>query len=304
MIYTVTFNPSIDYTARLETLKWGSVNRTCRESIRPGGKGLNVSIVLKRLGIESVAIGFIGGFTGDAIADMAEQTGIRTDFIRCEGYSRINVKLKTLRETEINGKGVCVGKAESELLMRKLAEIKDGDWLVLAGSVPCGASPDTYADIMRAVSEKDVKVVADASGDLLKRTLRFKPFLVKPNVRELGEVFGVEVTSEEQVLHYARELQLLGARNVVVSLSEKGAVMLTECGRTLRCLPPQGEAVDSVCAGDSLVAGVIAGLLKTGSFEEALITGVAAGSATAFSEWLADGAQIEFLKKGLKVQKI
>lgn len=296
MIYTVTLNPSVDYIVQVEDLTLGETNRTCKESIRLGGKGLNISIVLKRLGIESVAIGFIGGFTGDAIAEMAAQSGIKAEFIRCGGNSRINVKLKAREETEINGKGASIGEVGLKRLMRKLERLKDGDWLVLAGSVPHG-DENVYAEIMRSLSGKDVKVVVDASGEPLKRTLCLKPFLVKPNLRELEEIFGVQIDSEEQVVRYAKETAALGAKNVVVSMAEKGALMLAENGQICRCVPPRGRLIDSVGAGDSLIAGFIAGFLGTGSFEEAFRTGVAAGSATAFSEWLADGDLIASLKK-------
>lgn len=297
MVYTVTFNPAIDYIARVENLVLGETNRTYAETIHPGGKGINVSIVLKRLGVESVALGFTGGFTGAAIEDMLEQTGIKTEFIRCDGNTRINVKLKERTETEINGKGVVVGAAEMSEFMTKLEELQDGDILVLAGSIPAGMSVDLYADIMRSLSGKDIRTVVDATGELLKRTLPFKPFLIKPNVQELGEIFGTKIQTEKDIIAYAVKLTELGARNVIVSMGGKGAIMVGEDGKIRKCLPPSGKVVDSVGAGDSLVAGFIAGHIESGDFDEAFRTGVATGSATAFSVWLAEKELVSELKK-------
>lgn len=300
MIYTVTFNPAIDYIARVEKLTLGETNRTCGETIHPGGKGINVSVVLKRLGVETVALGFIGGFTGAAIADMLRDTGITTDFIACEGNTRINVKLKEQVETEINGKGVIVKEGEMKELYGKLSALDNGDWLVLAGSIPSGMSENLYADIMGTLSCKDVKVVVDATGELLRRTLIYKPFFIKPNIRELEELFGVEIDSDEKVLVYARKLIELGAQNVAVSMGGKGALLVTSGGETYRYASPKGKVIDTVGAGDSLVAGFIAGYVQTGSYSEAFRTGVATGSATAFSVWLAEKDLVEELKKKVK----
>lgn len=300
MVYTVTFNPAIDYIARVDELVLGETNRTVAETIHPGGKGINVSIVLKRLGTESQALGFIGGFTGAAIKDMVLQTGIATDFIECEGNTRINVKLKEKTETEINGKGVTVKSEEMARLYAKLEKLKDGDVLVLAGSIPHGMSADLYADIMKSLQGKNVKVAVDATGELLKRTLAYRPFLVKPNVQELGEIFGTRITSDDEIVAYAKKLAAAGAQNVIVSMGGKGALMVAENGEQYRFMPPKGKVVDSVGAGDSLVAGFIAGYLDTGSYEEAFRTGIAAGSATAFSEWLAEKELVIELKKQVK----
>ncbi len=288
MIYTITFNPAIDYIARTETLMLGKTNRTTEEYIHPGGKGINVSIVLKRLGVESVALGFIGGTLGGLLAEMLGQTGITTDFIQTDGNIRINVKLKCDTETEINGRGVAVNEAALCKLKEKLQTLKEGDWLVLAGSIPQGMPDTIYADIMRELSPRNVNVVVDATGKLLKNSLPQKPFLVKPNVQELGEIFGVEIKTEEEIVQYAEELQKLGAENVIVSMGGKGALMVTQDGQVLRRLPPKGKVVNSVGAGDSLIAGFIAEYIRTHSYAQAFTSGIATGSATAFSSWLAE----------------
>lgn len=297
MVYTVTFNPAIDYVARVEKLTLGETNRTKEESIHPGGKGINVSIVLNRLGVDSRALGFIGGFTGAAIEDMLENTGIATDFIHCEGNTRINIKLKEQSETEINGKGVVINISEMDALLVKLKQLKQRDILVLAGSIPAGMSADLYADIIKTLPNRDIKVIVDATGELLKRTLPLKPFLVKPNVQELSELFGMRISSREDIIAGAKKLISLGARNVIVSMGGEGALMITESGETLYCESPEGKVIDTVGAGDSLVAGFIAGYLQNGTYREALHTGVAAGSATAFSKWLAEKEQVVQLKK-------
>lgn len=300
MVYTVTFNPAIDYVARVENLTLGETNRTYEETIHPGGKGINVSIVLKRLGVPSVALGFTGGFTGAAVEEMLKETGIVIDFIHCKGNTRINVKLKEKEETEINGKGVVIDMPDIERLMDKLNRLNDGDWLVLAGSIPSGMSDRLYADIMRSLSGKNVKIVVDATGGLLKHTLPYKPFLVKPNVQELGEIFGVEIYGREQIGIYAKKLTELGAQNVIVSMAGEGALMVTQAGETYACMPPAGKVIDSVGAGDSLVAGFIAGYIRSSDYKEAFLTGIATGSATAFSEWLADKEMVNELKNQLR----
>lgn len=298
MVYTITFNPAIDYIARVEKLVLGETNRTSAETIHPGGKGINVAIVLQRLGIDVVALGFTGGFTGEAIEEMVKKTGIKADFIHCEGNTRINVKLKGETETEINGIGVRIEEGELALLKEKLSLLKEGDWLVLAGSIPKGMPETIYADIMHDL--KGVNVVVDATGNLLRESLKERPFLIKPNVQELGEIFGVEITSEEEIVRYAKELIALGAKNVVISMAGKGALMITERGDVMRCQPPKGKVIDSVGAGDSLIAGFIAGYIQTGSYEEAFHTGIAAGSATAFSVWLAEKDLVINLKEQIK----
>lgn len=300
MVYTITFNPALDYIARVSELKLGETNRTIAETIHPGGKGINVSIVLTRLGVESVAIGFVGGFTGTAIREMVEKTGILTEFIPCEGTSRINVKLKAEQETEVNGIGVKIGEKEEKLLEEKLSALKEGDWLVLAGSIPKGMDNRIYANIMHSLKERGVRFVVDATGELLKNTLKEGPFLVKPNAAELGEIFEVPIHNEEETVFYAKKLQELGARNVVISMGGKGALLVSEEGEILRLKSPKGKVIDTVGAGDSLVAGFLAGYLQTGSLREAFITGVAAGSATAFSEWLAEKQLVLDLKNQIQ----
>lgn len=304
MIYTVTFNPAIDYVAKVDKLVLGETNRTAAEVIHPGGKGLNVSIVLKHLGVESRAIGFVGGWTGEAITEMLVKTGITADFIRAEGITRINVKIKERLETEINGKGVIVGDNEMDELYRKLNTVCDGDWLVLAGSIPGGMQKTLYAEIMRRLSGKNINFVVDATGDLLINTLPYRPFLIKPNTQELEEIFGVKIIGENDVIVQAKKLIEMGARNIVVSMGGDGAIMVSEDGKAIKLAAPEGKVVDTVGAGDSLVAGFIAGYVNSGSLENAFVTGVAAGSATAFSPWLAEknlvDELISFVKSNVK----
>lgn len=304
MIYTVTFNPAIDYVAKVDKLVLGETNRTAAEVIHPGGKGLNVSIVLKHLGVESRAIGFVGGWTGEAITEMVVKTGITADFIRAEGITRINVKIKERLETEINGKGVIVGDNEMDELYRKLNTVCDGDWLVLAGSIPGGMQKTLYAEIMRRLSGKNINFVVDATGDLLINTLPYRPFLIKPNTQELEEIFGVKIIGENDVIVQAKKLIEMGARNIVVSMGGDGAIMVSEDGKAIKLAAPEGKVVDTVGAGDSLVAGFIAGYVNSGSLENAFVTGVAAGSATAFSPWLAEKNLVDelipFVKSNVK----
>lgn len=292
MVYTVTFNPAIDYAAKVENFAIGETNRTLSESFRFGGKGINVSVVLHRLGVPTRALGFVGGFTGAALEDMVKETGIDTDFIRVSGNTRINVKIESGIETEINGGGAAVGQSELDALLQKLSELKENDYLVLAGSVPHGTESSVYADIMRRVRGTGARVIVDAAGDLLKKTLPEKPFLIKPNIKELGEVFGAEISTDGEAVEYAMKLNSLGARTVIVSMGERGAVMTREGEEVLSLPAPSGFLTDSVGAGDSLVAGFLAGYIKTGSYKEAFRLGVAAGSATAFSSHLAAKSEI------------
>ncbi|MGN1235634.1 MAG: 1-phosphofructokinase [Christensenellaceae bacterium] len=300
MIYTVTFNPAIDYAVRVERFTYGETNRASEESIRPGGKGVNVSIVLKRLGVKSLALAFTGGVTGDALEELIERTGICARFIRCRGNTRINVKLRGERETEVNGVGALVGGEELSALFEALSPLQKGDWLVLAGSVPKGLPPTVYRDVMAALRHRGVNVIVDAAGELLRTSLEEVPFLVKPNLKEIEEVLGVKIDSEEALIGAAKKLRALGARNVIVSLGKDGALMVTETGEIFRRLPPEGRVVDCVGAGDSLVAGFLAAYLETGSYEEAFLSGVSAGSATVFSEWLASGELMLDMKRRMK----
>ena len=296
MIYTVTFNPAIDCVIRLSNLQSGAINRADSQDIFVGGKGINVSLVLNQLGTQSVAMGFSAGFTGAAIEDGVRAQGVQTDFIRLKnGYSRINMKVKTDNETELNGPGPEIDDEAFEMLVNKLDRLNKGDILVLAGSVPSSLPRDVYRRIIHRLDGKGVKFVVDAAGDLLMNVLQYKPFLIKPNNIELGEIFNMTLKSREDVISCAKKLQEKGAVNVLVSMAEEGAILLDENGQVHRIAAPKGEAVNSVGAGDSMVAGFLAGFLKTGDYSYALKLGTAAGSATAFSSDLAKRSEIEKL---------
>lgn len=296
MIYTVTFNPAIDYVVRMEKLEIGSVNRSREEALFYGGKGINVSTVLKNLGVDSVALGFVAGFTGKAIEEGVAALGVKADFITVsDGVSRINVKLKAGEETEINGKGPNISDAELEELYKKLDGLTDGDCLVLAGAIPPSLPADVYEKIMARLAGKKVDIVVDATKDLLLNVLKYHPFLIKPNNFELGEMFGVTLHSDEEIEEYAKRLQALGARNVAISMAGDGSMLLTETGETYRMGVPKGKVVNSVGAGDSMVAGFIASYFAEHDYKKALKYGAATGSATAFSEGLATKDQVEKL---------
>lgn len=298
MIYTVTFNPSLDYIVTVKDFKTGVVNRTTEEIIFPGGKGINVSMVLKNLGYESTALGFMAGFTGEAICNLLDKKGITTDFITVEkGVSRINVKLRSNEESEINGQGPEILDTDIQKLYSKLDTLGDGDTIVLAGSIPDVMPQSIYMDIMKHLEGKNIRIVVDATKDLLVNVLAYKPFLIKPNNHELGEIFGVEISDKDDVVMYARKLQEKGARNVLVSMAGDGAVLVTEDGQEFRAEAPKGKVVNSVGAGDSMVAGFIAGYLSTKEYIEAFKLGVCTGSASAFSEELATKAEVEELLK-------
>ncbi len=296
MIYTVTFNPSLDYIVSVDHFTCGVVNRTTDEIIFPGGKGINVSMVLRNLGYENIALGFLAGFTGTAIQSLMEEKGIHTDFIPVEkGLSRINVKLRSEQETEINGQGPAMNADEIAKLYEKLDRLEDGDILVLAGSIPDVMPGSMYMDIMKHLEKKDLKIVVDATKDLLVNVLQYHPFLIKPNNHELGEIFGVTIKSKEDVIFYAKKMQEKGARNVLVSMAGDGAVLVAEDGSIFRAEAPKGKVRNSVGAGDSMVAGFIAGYLENGTYEKAFEMGVCAGSASAFSEELATKEEVEAL---------
>lgn len=299
MIYTVTFNPSLDYIVTVPDFMTGMVNRTSHEIIFPGGKGINVSMVLTNLGCENTALGFTAGFTGDEIVRLLEEKGISTDFIRIEeGNSRINVKLRAQRETEINGQGPQISSRDIRSLYEKLDQLEVGDTLVLAGSIPDTMPESMYMDIMDHLKKKNLNIVVDATKDLLMNVLPYQPFLIKPNNHELGEIFGTVLTEKDEVIYYARKLQEQGARNVLVSMAGEGAVLVTEEGQEFRAKAPEGKVVNSVGAGDSMVAGFLYGFGETGSYEAAFRWGVCTGSASAFSEELATKeAAWELLKK-------
>lgn len=300
MIYTITFNPSLDYIVDVKDFKTGIVNRTEGEKIFPGGKGVNVSMVLKNLGADSIALGFEAGFTGKEIGRLLDEKGIKTDFITVkEGNSRINIKLRSAEETEINGQGPEIEKEDIEKLYGKLDKLQKGDCLVLAGSIPGVMPSSSYKDIMEYLKEKDIKIVVDATRELLTNVLCYKPFLIKPNNHELGEIFGVEINSKEDAIKYAIKFQEKGARNVLVSMAKDGAVMVTEDGQKLSSEAPKGEVKNSVGAGDSMVAGFLYGYLISESYEEAFKYGLATGSASAFSEGMATKADVEKLLQQL-----
>ena len=296
MIYTITFNPALDYIVSVEDFTMHLTNRTDSETLLPGGKGINVSIVLKNLGINNTALGFTAGFTGEEIRRRLEETGIRTEFITVkDGFSRINVKLKNVDGTEINGKGPDIDSDSLTRLLCRLDDLREGDMLVLAGSIPSSIPDSIYKDIMERLSGKGITIVVDATGELLVNVLSLHPFLIKPNNHELSEIFGVTLKTAEEVIPFAKKLQERGARNVLVSMAGEGAVLAAENGQIYRLPVPRGRLVNAVGAGDSMVAGFIAGWLQTKDYGEAFKMGVAAGSASAFSELLATKEEVENL---------
>ncbi len=292
MVYTVTFNPAVDYIVHTKQLIAGATNRSDSEEIYFGGKGINVSIVLSELGVKSKALGFVAGFTGEAIEKGVAEKGIDAEFVHLnEGFSRINVKIKSGEETELNGQGPKITDEAIRELYAKLDEIQDGDTLVLAGSIPSSLPADIYERILERLSGKKIRAVVDATKDLLLNVLKYKPFLIKPNNFELGEIFGVEMKTTEDIVKYAGKLKEMGAQNVLVSMAGDGAVLLDENGKTHVCGVCSGKVKNSVGAGDSMVAGFVAGCEK-GDYEYALKLGTASGGATAFSEGLAEKDKI------------
>lgn len=288
MIYTVTFNPSLDYIVTVDHLKLGAVNRTNREIMNPGGKGINVSLVLHNLGYDSTALGFRAGFTGQEIVRLMEEQHIVSEFIEVgEGLSRINVKVRSEEESEINGMGPAIGNTDIAKLYEQLDKLQDGDTLVLAGSIPSVMPETMYRDIMEHLSGKNLHIVVDATKDLLRNVLEFRPFLIKPNNHELGELYHVTLNTRDEVVPYARKLQEEGARNVLISMAGEGAVLLAEDGRVYQSEAPRGTVKNSVGAGDSMVAGFIAGYLASQDYEQAFYMGVCTGSASAFSDGMA-----------------
>lgn len=301
MIYTVTLNPSLDYFLSVEHFAIGKTNRSNEEVYRPGGKGINVSCVLHNLGLESTALGFLAGFTGQEIKRQMETTGIATDFIELPGgMSRLNVKLKQMDATEINASGPILSEKNLEELRKKLSALTRGDILILSGSLPGSVTTDIYKDLMEEVDGKGIPVIVDAIGDALLKTLPLHPFLVKPNHQELSELFDVELSTREQVIPYAGKLQEWGVQNVLVSLGGAGAVLLDQNGVVYESEVPRGKLINAVGAGDSMVAGFLAGYLEKQDFAHAFLMGMAAGSASAFSEGLADRATVEQLYQQLK----
>ncbi len=294
MIYTVTFNPSLDYIVGVEDFQPGMVNRTMSERVFAGGKGINVSLVLNNLGFANTALGFLAGFTGQEIERQLEAEGVQTDFIQIpDGISRINLKIRSDVESEINGMGPAIRNEDIRKLNEKLDGLQDGDMLVLAGSIPAGMPESMYRDIMNRLQDKDLKIAVDATKDLLLNVLPYHPFVIKPNNHELGEIFGVRVADKKQAVVYAKRLQEQGARNVIVSMAGEGAVFVGEDGSEYESEAPSGQVVNSVGAGDSMVAGFLAGYLGTGDYREAFKLGICTGSASAFSEQLATREEIE-----------
>ncbi len=285
MIYTLTFNPAVDYYITVDNFKSGMVNRTASEKIAFGGKGINVSLVLKEFGVLSTALGFVGGFTGEALESYLKQSDINCDFVKVQGNTRINVKLN---DTDINAAGPEISPQKLQELYTTLDNLCDGDFLVLSGSVPKSLPKNIYETILERLKNKGIEFVIDAEKDLLVNTLKYQPLLIKPNHHELGEIFGVEISDFDTALIYAKKLQDMGAKNVMVSLGEKGAVLLDENGETYMQKAPKGEVISAVGAGDSAVAAFLAEYLNGANYKNCLKSAVAAGSATAFSDGLAN----------------
>lgn len=300
MINTITLNPSIDYIVNVDSFDVGLVNRSEKETVYAGGKGINVSIVLKNLGVKNRALGFVAGFTGLEIENILKKHGVDSEFINLNnGMSRINVKLKSKEETEINGIGPEITKEDINKLYKKLSDMEEGDFLVLAGSIPSSLPDDIYETIMKDFQEKNINFVVDATKELLLNVLKYRPFLIKPNHHELGEIFNVNLNSTDEIIKYAKKLQDLGARNVVISMAGDGAILITEEGDITIINAPKGNLVNSVGAGDSMVAGFLAEYTKSGDLKRAFKMGIATGSASAFSEGLATKDKVEELLKQL-----
>lgn len=300
MIYTVTLNPSIDLIEECVFFTLGKTNRATKEKILPGGKGINVSIVLKHLGIDSITLGFIAGFTGEEINRLIIKEGINSKMMRLNhGYSRINLKLKSNVETELNDNGPSITQADIEILYSKLASLVDNDILVLAGNIPCQLPSTIYSDIMKYLNDKNIKIVVDATKDLLSNALPYNPFLIKPNLNELEEFFGVQLETTEEIISYATKLQQLGAKNVLVSLGKQGTILLDENHHLYQSTAPNGKAINTVGSGDSMIAGFIYGLIHHHSYLEAFKYSIAPGSASTFSSELASAEEIFNLYKTL-----
>ncbi len=296
MIYTLTMNPSLDYIATVDRFVPGMTNRTSKEIMYPGGKGINVSIVLKNFGYDSKALGFTAGFTGREIERLVKEAGIVSDFIPLEnGISRINVKLRGEQETEVNGMGPVISVSDISLLFDKLDTLASGDILILAGSIPASVDDHLYENIMDRLKGRGIRILVDATKDLLMNVLDKGPFLIKPNNHELGEIFGITLKGAEECVPYAKKLQEKGAKNVMVSLGGEGGLLLAETGEVFSSPPPKGKLVNSVGAGDSMVAGFLAGYLHNNDYEEAFYTGLCTGSASAFSEELARKHEVDAL---------
>lgn len=305
MIYTVTLNPSIDYVIKVDKLTTGKINRVNEEHVYPGGKGINVTRILKNLDNDNIALGFVSGFTGDYIINSLQELNLKSDFIKVkEGFTRINVKVKSEEETEINGQGPKISEEELNQFYKVIDKLVDGDTLILSGSIPSCLDERLYENIMQRVEDRDIKVIVDATKNLLLNVLKYKPFLIKPNNHELAEMFNVELNSTDDVVFYARKLKEMGAQNVLISMGKDGALLVTEDDEVFASSVAKGEVVNSVGAGDSMVAGFVAGYLKSNSYEEALRLGAASGGATAFSSDLATREFIDKLVQEIEIEKI
>lgn len=294
MVYTVTFNPAMDYVMQVNNMNEKDINRSEKEKMFYGGKGINVSSVLTQLDIENTATGFLAGFTGSELERMLEADNINTDFVHLKtGFTRINVKIKSEKELDINAHGPDISEQDIDELLNKLKKIKSGDYLVLAGSVPPSLSDDVYEKILEHFTNKDINVVVDTTGNLLKNILKYKPFLIKPNHHELGEIFSVDINSTQDVIRYAKKLQEMGAKNVLVSRAKDGATLIDENGNVISVTNAPGKIVSSVGCGDSMVAGFIAGYIESESYEKALRLGAVCANATAFSSSIAKKKEID-----------
>lgn len=304
MIYTLTTNPSLDYLVKVSELKIAHINRSKDEKIYPGGKGINTAIVLHNLGIAETALGFIAGFTGLEIKNSLVSLGVNSDFIEVpNGLSRINIKISEeilddrIEETEINGQGPEISEKEIAMLYQKLESLSCNDFFVISGSIPPSLPKTFYRDVIEKITRKGAKIVVDTTGELLRNTLCYKPFLVKPNIHELSDFFSCKIRSEKEVIFYAKEMQKLGAKNVLVSLGKDGAVLVSEENIVYTSFAPNGKTVNSVGAGDSMVAGFLYGFTEKSSFDEALKMGIASGTASAYSSWLASKEKILEIRK-------
>lgn len=296
MINTITLNPSLDYIVKVNNFEADKLNRSESEQIYAGGKGINVSIVLKNLGVDNTALGYVAGFTGDEILRQIKEHGVDCDFVKLNnGLSRINVKLKSDGETEINGSGPDISEEDLKSLYGKIAHLGKGDFLILSGSIPNSIPDDIYENIMKTLLDSGVEFIVDATKDLLLKVLKYRPFLIKPNHHELAEMFNVEIKGDEDIIKYGKKLQEMGAKNVLISMAGDGAILLPENGEPVKRDVPKGVLKNSVGAGDSMVAGFLAGYLKNHDIKEAFKMGVATGSASAFSEELATEEQVNEL---------
>ena len=306
MIYTITFNPALDYTVQVEKFKIGEINRTKTETILPGGKGLNVSIVLKNLGIDNTALGFVAGFTGEELIHKMELQGVKTDFVKVQkGITRINIKIssineKRIEETALNGMGPQITNEDIDVLFKKIQKMSTKDIVILSGSIPKNIDRDIYEKICKELNEKEITFIVDSTQELLMNVLKYHPFLIKPNKEELEETLNCKITTKEDIVNAAKELKNRGAQNVLVSLGNDGALLLTKDDKTYYAKAPEGQVVNTVGSGDSMVAGFLAGYYQTQDYEYALKTGVAAGSATAFSIRLATKEDVDFIFKQLE----